>query len=101
MARQSENRRLIEELERSQLAALQDRLGMTPDPGERRADGFLDLRRVRATGQAAFLDALVLDGAKDGALHVVALQGLADPAAARRAGDGLPGVRFIDPAADV
>ncbi|MBE0531780.1 MAG: hypothetical protein IH626_13200 [Rhodospirillales bacterium] len=102
IARQRENRRLIEErLEKSQLAGLQDRLGMTPGADERRADDFLDLRRVRATGLAAFLDALVLDDAKDSVLHVVALQGLTDPAAARRAGDGLAGVRFIDPAADV
>ncbi len=102
VARQKENRRLIEErLERTQLVALQDRLGMTPGPGERRADGFLDLGRVRAAGLLPFLDAIILTGGKDGALHVVALKGLADPAAARQAGDGLAGVRFVDPAADV
>lgn len=102
IARQKENRRLIEErLERSQLAALQDRLGMTPGPGERRAADFLELGRLRTAGLLPFLDALIVDGAKDGALHVVALKGLTDPAAGRRAGDGLVGVRFIDPTADV
>ncbi len=102
IARQKENRRLIEErLERSQLAIMQDRLGMTAGQDERRAADFLELGRLRAAGLLPFLDALIVDGAKDGALHVVALKGLTDPAAAQRAGDGLAGVRFIDPTADV
>lgn len=100
--RQRENRRLIEEqLEQPYLAALRDRLGMTTPATEKREADFLRLVPLREAKLLPFLDALILQDGAGGTAHVVALKGVGDPAAVGRAGDNLPGVRFVDPTADV
>ncbi len=99
--RQRDNRRLVEErLERPQLAALCERLGMA-SPAPRDLGGFLQLRQVREAGVLTVLDAMIVDSAPGGGAHVVLLAGMSDPDAIRQAARGVEGVRFIDPTADV
>lgn len=52
---------------------------------------------IRATGALPFLDALVIDATT----HVVSLDRLSDPAAVAGAVQGMEGVRFVDPTADL
>jgi predicted exporter len=61
----------------------------------------LTLDKVLASdGPLKFLELLVLDSSPGATTHVVTLDGVLKPAAVATVADGLPGVRYIDPAND-
>lgn len=68
-------------------------LGMTGGAAPQAAERPLLPADIRATGALPFLDALVIDETT----HVVTLDRMADPAIAQ----GLDGIRFVDPTADL
>jgi len=97
--RQAENRRLrLAALEEPHLARYLATLGLTPTETEATASDrpLLTLREALTSDAVPLLRDLVLGPG----LHVVALQGLAQPEAVRAAVAGIPGVRFVDPTAD-
>lgn len=55
---------------------------------------------VRPGTPLSFLSMLRLDDPNGGVMHVIMLDGAAEPAALRAAAGGLVGVRFVDPAGD-
>jgi predicted exporter/predicted LPLAT superfamily acyltransferase len=102
-ARQRENRLLVhQQLDGDLLQRQVARLGLSAavDPGADLDDGpVLTLPEVQASGALGFLSSLILD--RDGrAVHVVTLDGVSDLNALAAAADGMPGVRFVDPAGD-
>lgn len=100
-ARQAANRDLVEEkLVAPHLAALRDQIGM-PAAASASSDALLMLADLVATRAISLLPLLILDDAPERAVHLVMLEGVRDPAALRAAADGLPGVRFVDPTADL
>src|SRR5262249_11358823 len=97
--RQAENRQLRRSaLEAPHLARHLAALGLTPAAAETTASvgPVLTLQEALASDAVPFLRDLVLGPG----LHVVALQGLAQPEAVRAAFAEIPGVRFVDPTAD-
>ncbi|MBI2241911.1 MAG: MMPL family transporter [Magnetospirillum gryphiswaldense] len=92
--RQAENARLVQQtLYGPHLDAYRAGLGMTGGAAPQTAERPLLPADIRATGALPFLDALVIDET----LHVVTLDRMADPAIAQ----GMEGVRFVDPTADL
>lgn len=97
-ARQAENAALAGRLLGAPTAAQAARLGIDPPPP---APQVPPLTLAEARRVLPFLDALVLPSAAGGgAVHLVALEKLADPSALRAAIAGLAGVRLVDPAED-
>jgi predicted exporter len=99
-ARQRENRTLVRErLDGPALSEQMRQLRLDGEATEPRDDApILGLdRALAAGGPLGFLSSFVLDG-RDGATHVVVLDGVKRRAAVAAAADGLPGVRFVDPA---
>ncbi len=100
-ARQADNRDLVERtLTAPHLAALRDQIGM-PAGASASPVGPLDLTDLLSTEAISLLPLLILDDGPGRAVHLVMLEGVRDPAALRGAADGLPGVRFVDPTADI
>ncbi|MBV9248978.1 MAG: hypothetical protein JO227_07025 [Acetobacteraceae bacterium] len=97
-ARQQENRALVgARLAGPYLAAWRSQLGMTeesPAPGH---EAPLLIDSIASTRALPILDALRLSPT----LHVVMLDAVLDPATIGRSAEGLDGVRFVDPTADV
>ena len=97
--RQRENQTLVRsQLDEPFLARHRAALGMEPGTAEAAATnpGFLTLDDALASKAVPMLRDLVLAPG----LHVVALQGLANPDAVRAAFAGVAGVRLVDPTAD-
>jgi predicted exporter len=96
--RQRENQTLVRiQLHEPFLARHHAALGLEPGAAEAAANpGFLTLDDALASKAVPMLRDLVLAPG----LHVVALQGLANPDAVRAAFAGVAGVRLIDPTAD-
>ena len=96
-ARQQDNLRLVaERLAGPHLAAFRARLGMG-EPAAEADGGPMTVDAIETGGALPLVSALRLGPG----LHLVGLDGLADVAAVRAAADGIPGIRFVDPTADV
>lgn len=93
---QGENRALVASALAPLLEAQRTSLGLPPAGPETPAEDALTVERALAADAVPFLRDLVLGPG----LHVVALQGLSDPAAVGAAVAGTPGVRLVDPTAD-
>ncbi len=103
-ARQEENRRLIRDgLETPLLAAHVAHLGLAEPPEAAAAgDGapILTLAAALKDGSLPFLADLVPLRDNGGVHHVVKLDGVRNSTAVRALGDGLDGVRYVDPPSD-
>jgi predicted exporter len=96
-ARQEENRALVQDrLYHPYLADLTAKLGTLPTI-ETVPETMLSLSAVRDSGAIALLPAMLVAPGR----HLVLLQGAADLSALAHAGDGMPGVRFVDPTGDI
>ena len=100
-ARQRANRVLVHAgLDGALLQQQVARLGLTDQPAP--ADdsrSVLALPTVLKSGAFGFLSMLILDG-DDGVIHVVTLDGVTNLRALASAAEGVPGIRFVDPAGD-
>ncbi|HEY1383614.1 MAG TPA: hypothetical protein VGF43_08350 [Dongiaceae bacterium] len=96
MARQRETAKLVEDrLTKPLLAAQKAQLGLTADGPPSDPDP-LPFAKALEEGALPFLGDLVLAPGQ----HLIALEGLKDEAAVRRAVGATAGARFIDPAGD-
>ena len=96
-ARQQENVTLVEErLVKPFLAAQWTRLGLSAAPNLAPSPAVLTLADALEQGAIPFLADLVLAPGQ----HLIALDGLMDPAAVRSALSSAAGARFIDPTGD-
>lgn len=96
--RQQENAQWVaQRLERPHLAAFRAAIGMGEPPAQIRAEVPLALQDILETGAVPMLSALILGEG----VHMVALDTPRDLPRLAGAADGLPGVRFVDPTADL
>ncbi|CAA7626548.1 MMPL family transporter [Magnetospirillum sp. UT-4] len=96
--RQAENARLVETaLTAPHLESYRARIGLPAAPPEPPPPRPLEPADLSAAGGLPFLDLLVVDGLT----HMVALDSGMDLEAVRNAAEGVPGVRFVDPTADM
>jgi predicted exporter len=96
--RQAENAALAERaLYAPALDDYRARLGMAETYRPAPPEHPLALADIRAASALPFLDTLVVDPG----LHVVTLDAIRDLAAVAAAADGIDGVRFVDPTADL
>jgi predicted exporter/predicted LPLAT superfamily acyltransferase len=100
-ARQRANRLLVHNhLDGALLQQQVAQLGLTDGPAPADDDvPVLTLPEALKSGGLGFLSMLVLDG-DAGTIHVVTLDGVRDLPALAAAAQGLPGIRFVDPAGD-
>jgi predicted exporter len=103
IARQRENRALEnDKLMRPYLASYYRRLGITDVAQSAYANtGFLTPDAINDESPLSFLRNLILESVATGTTHVVLLTGVSQPDEIRRVAEVVPGVRFVDPAADV
>jgi predicted exporter len=103
IARQQENRALRRaHLGGPVLARQVERLGLKEPPAiPAKSAPFLTMAEAsEPNGPLGFLSLLLLDGTGGGVIHIVTLDGVKRLDALAAVADGLPGVRFMDPAAD-
>jgi predicted exporter len=100
-ARQRDNNALVaERLTGPHLGGFLARLGMA-EPAVATEIAPLTVEEVAATGALPLLDALVVESRPGHVVHVVSLDGLRRPDLVRQVAEGLEGVRFVDPTADI
>lgn len=100
-ARQRANRALVRNrLYQPLLSSYLAQLGLSDVAPETPPDGFLTLAMVdKAPPLDELLHDLTIPGGT-GVTHIVMLDDVTDASAVRQAANGLPGVAFVDPAAD-
>jgi predicted exporter len=97
-ARRTDSARLVEErLIEDHLPEYARAIGLPPDAGSPPSVADVRLAELDATGALPLLPDLVLDHG----LHVVTLDNPADLPLLAEAANGLEGVRFVDPTADI
>jgi predicted exporter len=100
MARQRENRRLVEQnLFKPYFTALAEEIGLTPVVPPM-GDDFLTPEKIGPDSPFSFLRDLVVSREPSAAAHIVALQGVARPDEIRALGESVANVTFVDPTVD-